>query len=578
MRIGFIVLARHDSSRLPGKHLRMLAGRRALEHLISGIRSVAVPGFEPPVIILATTERPVDDPLVYFAEEHGLMVYRGALDDVAGRFLEAARRARLDWAFRVNGDNVLTLPHVMEKMAARALHGDADLISNVPGRTFAKGLSCELVRCEVLAAHRAHFSDEHREHVTQWFYQHPNAVRIETITNEECPALGHVSLALDTAADARVIEFVLRHTAQLPSEARPRAIAALLARYQPSQPWIGGHGPLLIAEIGGNHEGDFGRAMALLDLALASRPDFVKFQIYTPASLVSRVASPDRYQHFGRFTLSQDQHLALAERCQASGVGYMASVWDSTAYDWIGPYIEIHKIGSGDLTAPWLLRRAAVTGQPIILSTGLAYEEEVVAALETLRAVNARYGTPESLALLQCTSMYPIPADAAELGVMASLRAVTGLPIGYSDHTEGLTGLQVAAAMGARILEFHFTDARAGKSFRDHRVSLEPGEVVDLQAWLDSMVALQGGERKRPLPIEQETGHTTSFRRGVYARRDLPSGHRVHLGDLTVLRPNLGIDARDADVLVGKSTRAPIRAWTPLSWELFEEEQGSSDG
>ena len=115
--------------------------------------------------------------------------------------------------------------------------------------------------------------------------------------------------------------------------------------------WKGSAGPLLIAEIGGNHEGDFEYARKLTELAIESKADFVKFQIYTGDTLVSKVEGAQRNKHFKKFELTPEQHIALAEMCRQNNVGYMASVWDPEAIDWIDEYISIYKIGSGDLTA-----------------------------------------------------------------------------------------------------------------------------------------------------------------------------------------------------------------------------------
>lgn len=572
MSVGFIVLARMDSARLPGKPLHPILGKPALAHLVQGLRDVgSLAGSTPPVVV-ATTTRTVDDPLERFARENGLEVFRGGLDDVAGRCLGAARASGLDWFFRVNGDNLLLLPHLFREFAQRAVRDDLDLVSNVPERTFPKGMSVELIRTGFLEAHLDGFREDDREHVTPWFYRNPELGRRHLEVNREWPSLAGRQLALDSPADARVLEFLLRHLGEVSSGERLQALDELLGRYTPAQPWTGAHGPLLVAEIGGNHEGDFGRAMELIERALEVRPDFVKFQIYTGDSLVSPVASPQRHGHFQTFELSPEKHLQLANRCREEGVGYMASVWDPQAFSWVDEVTEIYKVGSGDLTATPVLRQTAALGRPILLSTGLSTEDEVVQAVETLGAVDPSYREPHRLALLQCTSMYPIPPREANLGVMARLASLSGLPVGYSDHTEGTLALKVAAAMGARVLEFHFTDQRAGKVFRDHKVSLEPHEVAELQDYLDAMVAVQGGGVKRAMPAELESGHVETFRRALYPARDLPRGHLMQEADLVALRPNEGLDAREFDKLVGRRTLRDLKAATPLTWDDFSNE------
>lgn len=328
----------------------------------------------------------------------------------------------------------------------------------------------------------------------------------------------------------------------------------------PSTPWQGRHGPLLIAEIGGNHEGDFDAALRLLDLAVASGADYVKFQLYTGDSLVSPVESPDRHRHFQRFELAPDQHIALARRCAEAGVGYMASVWNVAMLDWIDDYLPVYKIGSGDLTAYPLLRAFAERGKPIILSTGLSTLEDVAGAVDCLQAANPVYHRADRLALLQCTSSYPTPAADVHLRAMDSLRDHFGVAVGYSHHTPGVLALLLAAARGAEVLEFHFTDTREARSFRDHAISLTADEVRAFCEQLGVVATLLGAAEKRPQPSEIDSGHVASFRRGVYARRDIAAGEIIQAADLVCLRPNHGLDAREFDALVGRTVVAPIRA------------------
>lgn len=332
--------------------------------------------------------------------------------------------------------------------------------------------------------------------------------------------------------------------------------------------WRGKHGPLLIAEIGGNHEGNFDYAKRLLDLALESDADIVKFQVYTGDTLVSRVEAADRNQHFKKFQLSNEQYLELARRVEQSGKIFMASVWDAGMIDFLDPHMPIYKIGSGDLTAYPLLREFAQRGKPMIVSTGLATLGEVCHAVEFIRSVNPLYVDPDYLAVLQCTSMYPIPAADANLSVMAELKSKTKASVGYSDHTEGMRALEIAYAMGAQVLEFHFTDGREGKSFRDHKVSLTAPEVHQLQARLREITELMGGSVKQPLPVEGD--HVISFRRAVYPRTALAEGTLLTAENLTVLRPNHGIDARDFDKLLGKRLKRAVSEHEKMSWDFVE--------
>ena len=331
--------------------------------------------------------------------------------------------------------------------------------------------------------------------------------------------------------------------------------------------FTGKHGPLLIAEIGGNHEGDFDYARQLVKLAIESDVDFVKFQIYTGDGLVSSVESPQRNQHFKKFELSKNQHLELADMIIEAGIGYTSSVWDIGSLNWIDNKISVYKIGSGDLTAHPILKATAEIGKPIILSTGLSTEQEVLESVDFIQSVNPLYKQPDQLALLQCTSMYPIPVSDAHLNVMGRLKELTGLTVGYSDHTEGSTTLKYAVAMGADILEFHFTDSRENKEFRDHKVSLTKYEVQDLINEIKLIGQLKGKGTKRPLPIELSNEHVTSFRRAVYPSKDIEAGEVFSEENLTVLRPNHGIDARSFAEVLGIKSKYPLIKGQKLNWD-----------
>ncbi len=325
--------------------------------------------------------------------------------------------------------------------------------------------------------------------------------------------------------------------------------------------------PTLIVEVGGNHEGDFDYAKTLCDLAINSGADYVKFQLYTGDSLVSPVESPPRHRHFQTFELAPEQHIELAERCRAAGVGYNASVWDPTMLDWIDPYLDFYKIGSGDLTAWPVLAEFAARGKPIVLSTGLSALNEVIETVGFLQQLNPVYTRPGHLVLLQCTAMYPTDPNEVNLAAMDQLHQATGLSVGYSDHTTSSLALVAAAARGARVLEFHFTDERDGKEFRDHQVSLTRDEVQALKVQTEEITALLGRRDKQPTLGEIKTDHVISFRRALYCRRPLKAGEVIRAEDLVALRPNHGIDARKFKDVVGKRAARDLQAFEALEIE-----------
>ena len=334
--------------------------------------------------------------------------------------------------------------------------------------------------------------------------------------------------------------------------------------------WDNELGVYLIAEIGGNHEGDFHKALKLTQLACSSGVDAVKFQIYTGDSLVSAVEDPQRNSHFKKFELTPEQHIAVAKECTQKGAQYISSVWDIDAFEWIDSYMSFYKVGSGDLTAYPFLKRIASTGKPIIISTGLATLMEVRSAIEYLVSLDSKYGNKENLALLQCTSMYPIPDTEANLNVMKTFLTEFEATVGYSDHTEGTEAVETAVAMGAEIIEIHFTDKKDGQKFRDHKVSFTTEEVSTLQSKIIQIKKLKGSFDKKPTPSEIEAEYIESFRRAAYPVRDLEVGHIISKEDLVILRPCRGIDALDYDKVLGKKIIRGISALKPISWEDLE--------
>ena len=189
--------------------------------------------------------------------------------------------------------------------------------------------------------------------------------------------------------------------------------------------------------------------------------------------------------------------------------------------------------------------------KPILLSTGLADLEEVIQTVKYLQKIEPEYQNPGMLCVLQCTAMYPISDNEAHLLVMDDIRSTTGLSVGYSDHTIGSEALKTATAMGAEVLEFHFTTERENKSFRDHQISLLENEVSKLKSDIEKIVALRGNPIKRPQKSEIDNAHLASFRRGVYLARTAQKGDIIGMEDLICLRPAAGTDARDIELLDG---------------------------
>jgi sialic acid synthase SpsE/spore coat polysaccharide biosynthesis protein SpsF (cytidylyltransferase family) len=565
MKVGAIILARLSSSRLPSKALRKIQQKELLIHIIDGLKMC----HSLTDIIVATSSQKSDDAIESLCQRHGINCFRGDLNNVACRFLDAAKFYGLSHAVRINGDNFFLNPSLIDQMCRKASKG-YNFVSNVPGRTFPKGMSVELIKVSWYQDVLEEFTNEqHFEHVTSYLYECNYSdsevhYEINPIKN-----IAGIQLAIDTRHDLHRANKIVGMGWKCEYKLNELQLAQLFTEAEKNMNFVGKYGPLLIAEIGGNHEGDFEYAKKLTQLAIESDADVIKFQMYSGDTLVNPIEDPSRHKHFQRFELSKEQYIELAQMVTRAGKKFMASVWDAEMIDWVDSFMPIYKVGSGDLLAWSLLGTLATRGKPIILSTGLATESEVLETVEFLRSQNEIYFNPNFLAILQCTSMYPIPFSDANLATMSSLRDLTNATVGYSDHTEGSVALKVATAMGAKVLEFHFTDDRSGKEFRDHKVSLTKDEVLDLIEHIKEIDLLSGDPVKRPALIEEENGHVDSFRRAIYPARDMVAGHIVAEDDFVSLRPCHGVSSHRIYELCGKKLTRAVCKFEKLSLDDF---------
>lgn len=314
-----------------------------------------------------------------------------------------------------------------------------------------------------------------------------------------------------------------------------------------------------IAEIGGNHEGNFDAAIDMASKAASAGADGVKFQIYTGETLVNCKEDEMRVKHFNNFALSMSQYMALADHCESLGVDFLSSIWSQDEITMFADRMPFIKVGSGDLTAYPILKIIAAVGKPILLSTGLATMSEVESAVSYITECNSYYNKPDTLGIMQCTSMYPIPFEDANLNVINTLKKnFPNTLIGYSDHTIGSLALKVAISMGVNNLEFHFTDEVYRTSFRDHQVSLTANMLAELREYDDTVHILKGDGIKRPMKSEIDSGHISSFRRALYYASDLKAGHVINADDLIALRPENGLSAAFSEDIIGQTLKVDV--------------------
>lgn len=332
--------------------------------------------------------------------------------------------------------------------------------------------------------------------------------------------------------------------------------------------------PYLIAEAGVNHNGDLSLALRLIDAAARSGADAVKFQTFQAELLATAAAPKARYQRLKtngresqlamlkRLELSPRDHEILIARCRKLRLEFLSTPFDAPSADLLERLgVRMFKIPSGEITHAALLCHIARKGRPVLLSTGMSSLAEVAQAVRIIRD----NGNPP-LALLHCVSSYPAnPAD-ANLRAMQTMARRFGLSVGFSDHTPGLEVAVAAAALGAAVIEKHFTlDKRLPGP--DHAMSLEPDELREFVRAVRSAVSALGDGRKEPRPSEAEIRRVA--RRSLVLACDASAGEKLTLDMLAAKRPGTGIPPTQAASVLGRRLRRAAVQDTLLRREML---------
>lgn len=335
------------------------------------------------------------------------------------------------------------------------------------------------------------------------------------------------------------------------------------------------HSPFIIAELSGNHNGSLEKALQAIDAAQECGASAVKLQTYTADTLTIDCDAPDfmikgglwdGYKLYDLYKWAHtpfEWHQTLFEHAHKRGIIVFSTPFDETAVDLLEQLdAPVYKIASFELVDLPLIRYVAGTGKPMIMSTGMASEAEVDEAVAAARGSGCK-----DLVLLHCISSYPTPMHQANLRRMSALSKRFGTVPGLSDHTLGTTASVAAVALGACVIEKHFTLNRAEKG-PDSEFSLEPDELKRLcsdthDAWL----AL-GHESFTSQSVESAS---LVFRRSIYFVRDLPAGAVVSSSDIRRIRPGMGLAPKYFDSLVGRRLKVGVRRGVAVRWDLFEE-------
>jgi N,N'-diacetyllegionaminate synthase len=317
---------------------------------------------------------------------------------------------------------------------------------------------------------------------------------------------------------------------------------------------------LIIAEAGVNHNGDMTLAKKLIDVAADAAADLVKFQTFNADRLVSSGAPKAEYQTrttdagetqhamIRKLELDREMHEALLAHCQSRGVGFFSTGFDVESIDMLVELgLDRFKIPSGEITNLPYLRHVGRYGKPVILSTGMASLDEVGAAIDVLE----HSGTPRTrITVLHCNTEYPTPMADVNLRAMLTIRDAFNVEVGYSDHTQGIEVAIAAVALGASIIEKHFTLDR-NLPGPDHKASLEPDELKAMVKAIRNIELAMGDGIKRPSPSESK--NIPIARKSIVAACAIRAGDIFGEQNLAVKRPGTGISPMRWDEVLGQT-------------------------
>ncbi|WP_027065477.1 N-acetylneuraminate synthase [Maribacter sp. Hel_I_7] len=325
---------------------------------------------------------------------------------------------------------------------------------------------------------------------------------------------------------------------------------------------------LIIAEAGVNHNGDITLAKKLIDAAADAGVDYVKFQTFNSKKLVSKSAQKADYQKqntndevesqlkmLQKLELSKNDHLILIDYCKTKNIKFLSTAFDLDSIDFLEELkIDLWKVPSGEITNLPYLRKLGGLGKPVIISTGMAEMSEIE---EAINVVTSSGTDIKDITVLHCNTEYPTPMQDVNLTAMNTIKDVFKVPIGYSDHTLGIEIPIAAVALGATVIEKHFTldNSMDGP---DHKASLEPQELKKMVTAIRNIEQAMGNGIKVPSP--SETKNKPIARKSIVANREILKGEIFDEKNLTIKRPGTGISPMKWDKVIGSRAKKDYKA------------------
>ncbi|MCG8510679.1 MAG: N-acetylneuraminate synthase family protein [Rhodospirillales bacterium] len=321
-----------------------------------------------------------------------------------------------------------------------------------------------------------------------------------------------------------------------------------------------GHPVFVIAEIGFNHEGDPELGVEMVRRAAACGADAVKFQTFRTEELTLK--NSDHFDLIKHGELDPEGHRKVAAAAKEAGVTFLSTPFSAWAVDLLEEIsVPAYKVASMDVTNLPLIAKVAATGKPVLLSTGMATVAEIAEAVEIIQGVGK-----DNLVLLHCISHYPLQPENANLHTIGRLAEAFDLPVGFSDHSLGTNLVLAAVALGACVVEKHFTTDRTLPG-PDHVHSSDPEELSALVAGVRAVEASLG----RPLLDENRSdrGNAKSARRGLYAAMDVEAGTSLEAGHIKCVRPEEGLAPRFENLIVGRPVKTALEEESPIAFETI---------